>query len=325
MTRVLPCRLLALLLCSFAGLCFGDAPNFVSSNGITVQSVSKLNAELYELVLTTTAVRGNQKVRILLPRDYTTSGKSRHYPVLYLFHGSLGNAADWTVSGKAQAILGHSSLITVMPDGGTFGWYTNWLKPGNAAPQNWRTFHMEQLVPWIDRNLRTVAERKGRALAGLSMGGFGAIRYAEIYSDRFTFAASFSGALDLLDLRIQAGILGSVGIDGKPLDGPFGAALLPWTKEGWVAQNPVTHAATLKDTTVELYTGNQGVLEGTIRDTNYRMRDALKALNIPVAFHDYGNGASIGQGCKGGHDFLCWNAALKDVLPRLMAAVVQKY
>ncbi|UJR20486.1 hypothetical protein I4U23_023614 [Adineta vaga] len=317
--------ILSIILSYLTVICLSDAPNFVSSRGITVRSVSKLNNELYELTLSTTAVRGDQKVRILLPRDYMSSGKTRRYPVLYLFHGSLGNAADWTASGKAQTILGHSSVITVMPDGGKFGWYTNWVNPGHVAPQNWRTFHMEQLVPWIDQNLRTTNEKKGRALIGLSMGGFGAMRYAELYSDRFAFAASLSGALDLLDLRIQAGILGSVTIDGKPLDGPFGAALLPWTKEGWIAQNPITHAASLKGVTLAIYTGNQGILEGTIRDTNYRMRDTLKSLNIPVYFNDYGNGASIGQGCKGGHDFPCWSAALTNVLPRMMAVLSQKY
>ncbi|CAF1182495.1 unnamed protein product [Adineta steineri] len=325
MTRIHSFAVISITLCYLTGVCLSDAPNFVSARGITVRSTSKINNELYELTISTTAVKGNQKIRILLPRDYTSSGKDRRYPVLYLFHGSAGNAADWTTGGKAQQILGQSPLITVMPDGGSFGWYTNWLNPGNSAPQNWRTFHMEQLLPWIDQNLRTVTEKKGRAIMGLSMGGFGAIRYAELYPDRFAFAGSFSGALDLLDLRIQAGILGSVTIDGKPLDGPFGAALLPWTKAGWTAQNPVTHAASLKGVTLALYTGNQGIMEGTIRDTNYRMRDALKSLNIPVYFNDYGNGVSIGNNCKGKHDFPCWNAALTNVLPRMMAVLQQKY
>ena len=77
--------------------------------------------------------------------------------------------------------------------------------------------------------------------------------------------------------------------------------------------------------TLALYTGNQGILEATVRDTNYRMRDTLRSLNIPVYFKDYSNGALIGSGCKGGHDFLCWNAALTDVLPRMMAVLQQKY
>ena len=320
-------RLLSLtvILGHLIGLCYSEEPHFASAYGINVLWSYKINNELYEVGLSTSAVRGEQKVRILLPLDYTTSGQSRRYPVLYLLHGSAGNAADWTTAGNAQEILGHSPLITVMPDGGPFGWYTNWLNPGNAAPQNWRTFHMEQLVPWIDFNLRTAPAKQSRAIIGLSMGGFGAIRYAEIYPDRFTFAAALSGALDLLDLRIQTAILGSMNTDKKPLDGPFGPALLPWAQQGWKAQNPITQAATLKDITLALYTGNIGLLEVSVRDTNYRMRDALNVLNITAHFLDYGNGASIGGGCNGGHEFSCWNAALKDALPRMMAVLKQEY
>jgi S-formylglutathione hydrolase FrmB len=69
---------------------------------------------------------------------------------------------------------------------------------------------MEQLVPWIDFNLRTVAKKQSRAITGLSMGGFGAIHYAELYSDNFVYAASFSGALDLLNTDIQNIILNLV-------------------------------------------------------------------------------------------------------------------
>src|SRR6185503_16528768 len=57
----------------------------------------------------------------------------------------------------------------------------------------WETFHIEQVVPWIDANLRTVAKRTGRAIAGLSQGGFGALSYAARHPDLFTSVASFSG------------------------------------------------------------------------------------------------------------------------------------
>ena len=316
---------LAVILAHSIGLCHSEELHFASAYGVNVLWSYKINNELYELGLSSSAVRGEQKVRILLPRDYATSGQHRRYPSLYLLHGSAGNAADWTAVGKAQEILGHSPLITVMPDGGSFGWYTNWLNPGNAAPQNWRTFHMEQLLPWIDFNLRTASGKESRAIIGLSMSGFGAIRYAEVYPDRFHFAAALSGALDLLDLRIQTAILSSMNTDNKPLDGPFGAALLPWTQQGWKAQNPITNAASLRGITLGLYTGNVGLLEVSVRDTNYRMRDALNTLNIPVHFLDYGNGVAIGGGCSGAHEFVCWNAALKDALPRMMAVLQQEY
>lgn len=127
----------------------GDAPNFISGCGLTFLSSTQLNSQLYELVVASEEVRGNQTVRIILPMDYTTSGSSRCYPTLYLLHGATDNATTWTRNGKGQAlnITGNASLITVMPNGDPFGFYTNWVVPGNATPQNWRTFHMEQLVP----------------------------------------------------------------------------------------------------------------------------------------------------------------------------------
>ncbi|CAF1678821.1 unnamed protein product, partial [Adineta ricciae] len=121
-----------------------DVPDFISAFGLTVCSSTKLSDQLYEVVVSTPEVLDNQTIRILLPNDYFTSGNTRRYPVLYLLHGATGGAADWT--GAAEEITGNASLIKVMPNGGRFGFYTNWVIPGSLYPQNWRTFHMEQLV-----------------------------------------------------------------------------------------------------------------------------------------------------------------------------------
>ncbi|CAF0745228.1 unnamed protein product [Adineta ricciae] len=315
-----------LFLFSIGNYAVADVPNFVSSNGITFQKAERVNNEMYDVFVTTGEARGVHKIRILLPLDYMTSGPNRRYPVLYLLHGGMGGADDWTAKGgTARWTVGKSPLITVMPNGDKFGWYTNWVNPGAAAPQNWRTFHNEQLVPWIDANLRTVAKKEGRAIAGLSMGGFGAIRYAEVYPHLYNYAASFSGALDLLDWRTQSVILGSETIDNKQLDGPFGGPYLPWTSSGWREQNPITNAAPLRSVHVAIYTGNDGVMEMAMRDAAVRMHDMLNHLKIPHHYNDYGNGKSIGHNCPGRHEFACWNAALIDVTPRMMAVLEQKY
>jgi S-formylglutathione hydrolase FrmB len=222
---------LALVLCELVDYAQGDPPYFVSAHGITMLSFFQLNKELYEVYLTSNEVRGMQRVRILVPHDYTTSGDSRRYPVLYLLHGAHGGAADWTTAGAAQVIGSNVSLITVMPNGDPFGFYTNWIIPGDVAPQNWRTYHMEQLVPWIDSNFRTIARKEGRAIAGLSMGAFGAIRYAEQYPNNFAYVAGFSGPFDLLDKHAQQGIL-DLPNNGKPLLGPFGSPSQPLGSSG---------------------------------------------------------------------------------------------
>ncbi|CAF0754953.1 unnamed protein product [Adineta ricciae] len=300
-----------------------DAPYFVSAHDLAVLSSIRLNNELYEIYLSSAEVRGMQKIRVLVPRDYATTGANRRYPVLYLLHGAYGGATDWTMAADAQTITSNASLITVMPNGDSFGWYTNWISPAEAAPQNWRTYHMEKLVPWIDANFRTVATKEGRAIGGLSMGGFGAIRYAQQYSTNFSYTFAFSGALDLLDSRMQQTILNTP-YNGKPFLGPFGSPLEPLGLNGWFAQDPITHASSLRTLNVALYTGNADSLELIIRDANNRLRQALSSLNIPLYFNDYGNGQSIGYGCDGTHSWPCWKATLIDVLPRVMAVLQQQ-
>ncbi|UJR16895.1 hypothetical protein I4U23_003793 [Adineta vaga] len=317
---------LLLIVYYFPQCVVSDFPDFISGFGLTVTNFSKVNNELYDVIVQSKEVKGDQKIRILLPLDYTTSGSTRHYPVLYLLHGGVGQAEDWTERGGiAQQILGNLSLITIMPNGDPFGWYTNWINPGKAAPQNWRTFHNEQLIPWIDANLRTVARKGGRAIAGLSMGGFGAIRYAEVYPNLFIYTASFSGAIDLLNFGVQAVIFGSEAVDKKAVNGPFGIPFVITNSSGWVVENPITHAASLRDVNIALYTGNQGVIEIAMHDCNNHMHKMLNSLNISHYYDFYGNGKSIGHGCHGRHEFPCWNAALMDVAPRMMAVLQQKY
>ena len=303
----------------------GDVPSFVSGFGLTVLSSTQLNNQLYEVVLSSQQVLGNQTIRILLPPDYTTSGTSRRYPTLYLLHGATDSGTAWTMKGAAQSIVGNASLITVMPNGDPLGFYTNWVFPGNSTPQNWRTHHMEELVPWIDLNLRTVAKKGGRAIAGLSMGGYGAMHYAEGYCDNFIYAASFSGAVDILDTRLQNSILRAPTPDGKPFIGPFGYPTAPIGSNGWFAEDTITRVAELRNISIALYTGNVGDLESLLRDGSYRLRDLLVLFNIPLHFNDYANGQSIGHGCDGAHTWPCWQATLIDVLPRIMAIVEQQF
>jgi len=315
---------LAAVLCNLVGHPIDDAPDFVSGCGLTVRHVTQLDTRLYEVVVSSEQVRGDQKVRILLPTDYTTSGPSRRYPVLYLLHGAYGGDADWTGGGAAESTTSNASLITVMPNGDPFGFYTNWVIPDGVAPQNWRTYHMEQLVPWIDLNLRTVAKKGGRAVAGLSMGGFGAIHYAERYSDNFIYGASFSGAVDLLDPAVQNIIIGLPGHD-KPLIGPFGYPNASRSSNGWIAEDTVTHTSDFRNISIAIYTGAVGGLELVLRNGSYRLRDSLESLKVPVFFDDYGNGTSIGYGCDGAHSWPCWKAALINVLPRMMAILEQQH
>jgi hypothetical protein len=183
---------------------------------------------------------------------------------------------------------------------------------------------MEQLVPWIDLNLRTVAKKQGRAIAGLSMGGYGAIHYAELYSDNFIYAASFSGPVDIIDPPVQNIILGLPGPE-NPLIGPFGYPNASLSSNGWFKEDALTRATGLHDIYIALYNGNNDHTESAYLPGCYRLRDLLVLFDIPVYMDAYGDGQSIGHGCDGKHDGACWRAALIDVVPRMMAILEQQY
>ncbi|MCF2527520.1 alpha/beta hydrolase [Yinghuangia soli] len=128
-------------------------------------------------------------INVLLPDGYATSGL--RYPVLYLFHGG-GPGLDFTQWDWIVPYTAGLPMIIVMPDGGQVGWHSNPVS-SFVGPRNWESFHMNQLVPWIDANFRTHAEFAGRAVCGFSMGGFGALKYGAKYYGHFASVSSHSG------------------------------------------------------------------------------------------------------------------------------------
>lgn len=120
---------------------------------------------------------------VILPADYDTS--TTRYPVLYLLHGLFGHYTDWTTRTNLADYASRHRLIVVTPEGGD-GWYV----------AGYETYVVDELIPDVDSRYRTIDDRRGRAVAGLSMGGYGALKFAVKYPDKFTFAASMSGALD---------------------------------------------------------------------------------------------------------------------------------
>jgi S-formylglutathione hydrolase FrmB len=129
---------------------------------------------------------------VILPADYEASGDKR-YPVLYLLHGLSGNYLNWSNFGAVRAAKG-LDLIVVMPDGGN-SWYLNWAESGEGQKNAWDDFLAKDLIEHVDSTCRTVASREGRAINGLSMGGFGGLSVGLRHPDLFCAIGSHSGAL----------------------------------------------------------------------------------------------------------------------------------
>ena len=130
--------------------------------------------------------------RIILPADYKQSEKKR-FPAIYLLHGRGGNYQDWTNLTKITQYSFPYNFIIIMPDGGKESWYADNV---NLPNQNYESYFIKELIPEIDAKYRTLADRQNRIVAGLSMGGYGAVKFGLKYPDKFALAGSFSGAMD---------------------------------------------------------------------------------------------------------------------------------
>jgi len=303
---------------------------FVDAAGIHVESVTQLDARQYSVKVSTAALGRAVDVRILVPGDYGTT--TEHLPVLYLFHGTSGRASDWVETGEAEQATEGLPLIVVMPDAGFDGngggWFTNWVNTTTKlGPSQWETFHVGQLIPWIDANLRTRATRDGRAVAGLSQGGFGSTTYAARHPDLFASVASFSGAPDIdynpvtaagATLIIEGTALGLDGVEPEAMFGSRGT-----NEINWQGHDPADLVNNLRGVDVWLYTAtgadgpydpapNPGAsgIELATHGSTISFVQRARDQGVPVHLEDY---------VYGTHTWAYWARDLRQYLVPLMA------
>lgn len=137
------------------------------------------------------SVGRTMKFNIVLPEKY--EGSSERYPVLYLLHGLTSNYTAWARM-KVPEFAKSMDLIVVMPDVGN-SWYANWSKNDNGQKNNWEDSIIKDLIGYVDTNYRTIARREGRAINGLSMGGYGGLMLGLKHPELFCSIGSHSGAI----------------------------------------------------------------------------------------------------------------------------------
>jgi len=198
---------------------------------------------------------------VLLPADYSQT--DARYPVLYLLHGWTMNESSWLdftdiVDFTASFTAGHGAAIVVMPAVRGLGFDVD----SRDGPRKWETVVTTILIPYIDAHYRTLADRRHRALAGLSGGGISSMIYAGHRPDLFAAAGAFSGALDLAN-HPPIGSVATWLIDqgsntcagGLPTD--QGAAGNPLTDEVWYRDlNPIDLAANTLGTDLYVASGS---------------------------------------------------------------------
>lgn len=133
---------------------------------------------------------------VVLPNSYA-KGKTK-YPVMYLLHGAYGHFRDWLKSTPnkmtVKDLADQYNIIIVMPEGEKYSFYLD--SPVNKESQ-FETHIIKEVIPTVDATYRTISEKKGRVITGLSMGGHGALYLSTRHPELFAAAGSMSGALDM--------------------------------------------------------------------------------------------------------------------------------
>ncbi len=178
------------------------------------------------------------EVCIVLPSDYSTA-TSRRFPVLYYLHGLFENEHSWIDRG-GQGILeeliqggGTGEFIVVLPDGGK-SFYVNSID----GRERYEDFFVQELIPWVDQNYRTLATRGARGIAGDSMGGYGSLHLGMRHPDLFGSVSAQSAAL-LAKLPNPLPTEGRWGFYARILQEPFGS---PLNESYWESNSPLTLA-----------------------------------------------------------------------------------
>lgn len=283
----------------------------------------------------TGALGVDKAVVIYLPRGYD-SQPARHWPVFYYLHGLGGNETNWVGNGKLDAAADQLGLaaIVVMPDGDD-GFYVDstskidydqCMKDGTGLflpdreprdttcvrARNYETYIAKDLVGWVDARYRTIQRRDGRAIAGLSMGGFGAMELAMRHPDEFAAAASHSGAIALLYKGPRPFAPGKTELytdvaGGGAAVGPIGAwiqSIFGGDIASWKAHDVVELTGKLGPGKLALYFDCGTEDDFALQDNLQYVHEALTARHIE---HEYFLG-------PGKHDFAFWSARLPSSL-----------
>lgn len=241
---------------------------------------------------------------IYLPPGYETS--QQRYPVIYFLHGYGGEDTDWISLGNLNDILDRliaarhiPHLIVVMPDGDNSWWVNNFTNT-----QRYADMVIEDLIPFIDGTYRTIPVRGSRAIAGLSMGGYGALSLAMQHPDLFVAAVSLSGAFFVKPNKL---------IYNLALFSTFGPYEKGWT---WNKNNPLYLAKAMPRrelTTLAIYLIAGDGDQYRVEDDAAALHKALRDRGIPHEYRVY----------DGIHDWSFWGKYVSEALCFITAALTK--
>lgn len=320
-----PALLLIVLLATLAPTTPARAagPPHTSRPGAEVVAVTRVADRQVDLSVRSTALGGRTvKVRLLTPDGWNPSARHhrRHWPTLWLLHGCCGDYTSWTAMTDVARTDSLRDVLVVMPEAGWNGWYSDWWNHGNGGDPAWETFHTVELRRLLERDWGAGDDR---VVAGLSMGGQGALSYAARHPGMFRATAAYSGsAHPLLDDESTNRILGFFAGQG---DDPLRVWGDPVAQRRiWQSHDPFHLARRLKSIPVYLSCGDgttgpldppgsTSALEADFNRQNHALAAELKRVGARhVTTNFYGPGT---------HGWAYWQRELHASLPLLLKAL----
>ncbi|WP_344296277.1 alpha/beta hydrolase family protein [Streptomyces synnematoformans] len=289
--------------------------------GAEVVGVTRAGDRLVDLSVRSPSLGGRTvPVRLLTPDGWDPDDPAQHWPTLWLLHGCCGDYTSWISATDVEETDSLRDVLVVMPEAGWNGWYSDWWNFGAGGDPAWETFHTRELRRLLERDWGASGNR---VVAGLSMGGQGALMYAARHRGMFRAAASYSGAAHpLLDDESVDRIMGFFAGRGDDPRRVWGDPVAQ--RRIWAAHDPYHLAKRLKSTPLYLSCGDgtagpfdppdaTSALEADFNRQNHALAAALKRAGAKkVTTHFYGAGT---------HRWEYWERELHASLPMLLDAL----
>ncbi|WP_399892055.1 alpha/beta hydrolase [Streptomyces sp. BBFR51] len=291
--------------------------------GAEVVAVTQVADRQVDLSVRSAALGGRTvDVRLLTPDGWNPHDRRhrQHWPTLWLLHGCCGDYTSWTSMTDVAEIADLRDVLVVMPEAGWNGWYSDWWNHGKGGDPAWETFHTKELRRLLERDWGAGSDR---VVAGLSMGGQGALSYAARHPGMFKATAAYSGsAHPLLNDESVNRIMGFfAGQDTDPLR-VWGDPVAQ--RRIWESHDPFHLAKRLRSIPVYLSCGDgttgpldppgtTSALEADFNRQNHALADELRRVGARhVTTNFYGPGT---------HGWAYWERELHASLPMLLGAL----
>ncbi|MFG3249517.1 alpha/beta hydrolase [Streptomyces sp. NPDC048187] len=291
--------------------------------GAEVVAVTQVADRQVDLSVRSTALGGRTvDVRLLTPDGWSPHdrGRRQHWPTLWLLHGCCGDYTSWTSMTDVAETESLRDVLVVMPEAGWNGWYSDWWNYGEGGDPAWETFHTKELRRLLERDWGAGTDR---VVAGLSMGGQGALLYAARHPGMFKATAAYSGsAHPLLNAESVDRIMGLFAGQGND---PFRVWGDPVAQRRiWQAHDPFHLAKRLRSIPVYLSCGDgttgpldqpgaTSALEADFNRQNHALAAELTRVGARhVTTNFYGPGT---------HGWAYWERELHASLPMLLGTL----